>query len=498
MLYLKNDFVNQLEDFFSDRVGKLQDSEHEFDIENLCFRQQIDFIKSAARYKIARCSRRAGKTSALAYYLIYECLRHRRVNCLYISKTRQSAKDIIWKMLKEIINDNQIKVKTNETYLQIDFFKTESTIKIFGADSLREVEKRRGQRIRLAIIDECQLFPNYVQTLCDDILSLSLSDEQGTLCLTGTPEPSCSSYFHKRDHSDGFEKHHWTWRDNKYYIDSALLNNPSLKTPDDIMLQDIFHKGQQVTDPAVRREWFGEWVRSEDLLIYNYDKDKCDYDTAPYLPHYVIGIDLGFNDADAIVAVGFSPEHRECYVVEEFKQAKQTITELAAHINYFKDKYKPLAIVIDGGALGKKIYEELNQRYAFGIIPAEKDRKFEAIAFINAEIRNGFIKIRDSSQLAGEMKLLTKDEEKFAQGILKEDDRYENHLSDCFAYSFRYIQNYRHKEPPPKKSYEELVSDKIRAERESAIEGRNRKHNDLFSEPGDSRLGYDFFRDWKN
>jgi hypothetical protein len=140
-----------------------------------------------------------------------------------------------------------------------------------------------------------------------------------------------------------------------------------------------------------------------------------------------------------------------------------------------RDKYRPYKIIIDAGGLGKKIQEELNQRYSLTIEAAEKERKFEFISFMNSDLEQGYIKIPDNSPLAAEMRLLTKDEEKFKDGVLKEDERFDNHLCDAALYAWRFIYNYRFKEPPPKKTAEQELADKIHKERESAINRKPRR-----------------------
>lgn len=465
------DFATELTQFYTLRkASMLKDSKQVFDIDKLCFPEQVAFIRSTARYKLARCTRRSGKTTALAHYLVDECLKHRRIKCVYISKTRDSAKDIVWQILKDIVEDNDIKVKTNETDLTMKFHKTESSLKIFGADKIKDMEKRRGLKLRLAIIDECQLFDSSVKILIDDILSIALTDQQGTLCISGTPSPACGGVFYDKDHSEGYEKHFWSWRNNKFYIDSAMEFNPNLSCPDDIMLQDLKQKGQLVTDPSVRREWFGEWVRSENLLVYKYKISKQDYDVVPQFPFYVLGIDIGSNDADAITCWGWSYDIEEAYVVEQFKKSKQNITDLGVMIQYFIDKYNPQKMVMDAGALGLKIQEELNFRNpGWRLEAADKKRKWEYITLFNNALEQGLIKIKKGSELAAEMRILTKNEEKFNQGILEEDGRYANDLCDSALYGWKEMFNFRFKAKVPTKTPQEILDEKIRAEKERAL-----------------------------
>src|SRR5271165_7071974 len=73
-----------------------------FELEDVCFGKQIDFILDKNKLKTAVCGRRAGKTHACAVYLLYTALSRAGSTSVYITLTRANAKRIIWPTLIEL------------------------------------------------------------------------------------------------------------------------------------------------------------------------------------------------------------------------------------------------------------------------------------------------------------------------------------------------------------------------------------------------------------
>ena len=428
---------------------RMQNQRPVYNLTDRLISEQYNFITSKSRYKVARCSRRAGKSTGLAYYMREVAKSGKQWNCAYVGKTIAVAKRTIWDALKSLVKEANDNVKINESEHWVYFYDTQSYIWLFGANDSKQIEKMRGLFFKLALVDEAQMFPSYLKTLIDEVIDPALGDLQGTLCLTGTPNASCSGVFYEADKSAGWESHYWTWRENTYFVNKAMENNPAITDPMDIMRSSLARRGVAEEDPVAQREWFGRWVKSDDLQVYKYDDAKQHYESMPTGKwKYVLGVDLGFDDSDAIVVVGFNDAHRETYLVEEFKESKMDITALAEKIKFFKAKYSPYYMVIDGGALGKKINEELNQRHQLFLEPADKVNKFGFIELLNSDLRLGHIKIRSDSALAGEMKQLTYDEKEFTENKKFVEDSYlDNHLCDAYLYAWRYIYSYVWKAP---------------------------------------------------
>ena len=76
-----------------------------FEIDKVLFKEQLDFVQDPARYALACCSVRSGKTTAAAVDLISTALTMPGTTGLYITLARSSGKRIIWPELLRINRD---------------------------------------------------------------------------------------------------------------------------------------------------------------------------------------------------------------------------------------------------------------------------------------------------------------------------------------------------------------------------------------------------------
>lgn len=414
-----------------------------FKVEDLCFDKQLEFIQDKSPFKTACCSRRAGKTVADAAYLIASALGRPRVVCPYITLTRGMAKSLIWPELKEINRVYKLGGIFNEAELT-GTFPNGSVVRLHGANNEREIEKLRGHAIYLCVIDECQSFRSYFQKLIDEIISKALFDYGGTLALTGTPGPVPSGYFYDVCHSREYAHFAWTFFDNPH------IERKSGQTPQALLERELKRKGVTIDDPTIQRECFGQWSIDLNALVFKYDPSKNHYDLSTLnhrLSEYVIGVDIGYDDADAIAVIGWSSETPGAYLVEERIERKQGITELAGAIGRLVDKYKPIRVVLDTGGLGKKIAEEITKRYQLPITAAEKSRKFEFIEILNDAMRIGQFSASKHSRFAEECKYVEWDKD---APNLKIKDTYHGDQVDAVLYAYREALHWMF-EPPQEK-----------------------------------------------
>src|ERR1700722_9015397 len=152
-----------------------------FNITSFLFDQQLKFVEDASPFKVAVCSRRAGKTTACAAHLVHSAINNKESNNIYITLSGVSGKRIIWKEFKKIVKKFNLPAKFNESELSI-IFPNDSTIYVIGASDSVEIEKVRGMAMKLVYIDECQSFREYIKDLIDDIIGPALIDYAGSLC----------------------------------------------------------------------------------------------------------------------------------------------------------------------------------------------------------------------------------------------------------------------------------------------------------------------------
>lgn len=412
-----------------------------FRIEEFCFSEQIAFIRDEATYKTAVCSRRAGKTIACAADLLDTALRKPKAASLYITLSRLNAKRIIWAEVLEINRSYKLGGVPHETELSLKF-PNGHIIYFSGAKDRSEVEKYRGFPLVKVYIDEAQAFRSYIASLVDDVLSKSLFDYDGTLCLIGTPGPVPVGYFYDSSVSKQWSHHGWTMLQNPW------LEKKSGKPAMELIMRDCKRMGVLPSDPKIQRECFGRWVTDTNSLVFKYDRDVNHFES--WEPNqrasYVIGIDLGYDDADAIAVIGWNPslthpgakpEPAANYLVYETTTKKQGITELAAQISALVDKFNPISIVIDSGGLGKKIAEELRRRFGLPIKSAEKSRKFEYIELLNDAMRTKKFFARANGIFAQDCSLVEYDKNKSSGDKYVVSDSYHSDIADAVLYAFR-------------------------------------------------------------
>lgn len=452
-------FKSRLKELALKRINEINKNPIVIEEDADLFKEQIAFINDKSRFLNACCSRRAGKTSGIARKLRKVATGGWEHNALYVAKTTDQCKRIMWNVLLQVLKKyhKPKEYKTNASDLSIYFHKTNSFIWLKGAADSTQILKLLGIKIKLCVIDEAQSFPAYLEYFIDEILSPALTDLQGQLMLTGTPNPTATGFFHDVCHLNTWAHHHWTIEQNTFYLSTAMQENPSIKSHMDIIEAEAARRGVTIEDAAIQRDYFGRWVKSSELQVYKYEKAKQDFTELPDMVfEVVLGIDIGFDDSDAIVCFGFNKASRMCYFLEEYKKSKTDITTLAIEIKRFVAKWNPYVCVIDAGALGKKISVEMSTRHGLTLVAAEKERKAEYIALMNDDMHNGRIRIPYKSKLAQEMQMLCWDQDYFDEGKFIENPDFDNHCADAALYAWKWAYHYLYKDAPEQKlTYEQ-------------------------------------------
>lgn len=462
---------------------RVKQSEMKFDIRAFLFKEQLAFTEDASPFKLAVCSRRSGKTIACAADLIDTALKTPDVVCLYITLSRNNAKKIIWREIKKINKTYILGGTENLSELSLTF-PNGSIIYLSGAKDTTEIEKFRGLAIKKVYIDEAQSFREYIKDLIDDVLAPALMDYDGTLCLTGTPGAIPVGYFAKcagaikkeDEFQQEWSRHKWTFFNNPFILAK------SGKTHKEMLDRELKRRGVTSDDPSIRREWFGEWVKDSDSLLLHYDASVNDYnylpDISPMKYHYIMGIDLGFDDADAIAVLAWADNDPTTYLVEEKVVNQQGLTELVEQIQYFQKKYDISKFIIDQGGLGKKLAEEIRRRHQIPVEAAEKTRKMENLAFLNDALRTGKFKAKKDSKFAQDSFLVEIDRDKSTPDTIKISSKYHSDIIDSVLYSFKLSPAYSYQPPAIKHPYGSKAWAKAQQEDmfEKELEGLQTEH----------------------
>lgn len=412
------------------------------DLQTFCFGAQLSFVMDKARFKAACCSRRAGKTMGIAAYLLATALAFAGTASLYLTLTRLQAKRIIWEPLKEINETYGLGADPHETELTLRF-PNGSVIYLSGAKDREEVKKYLGFPLKLVAIDEAQSFRAYIKELIDDTLAPAMFDYAGTIAVIGTPGPVPTGYFYDLTKNEAWSRFAWT-----------MLDNPHLKRksgidPMALILEECKRRGISIDHPSIQRHCFGRWVNDSEARVILWS-EKNDYGALPGgLWSHVLGVDIGYDDADAIAALGWSDKASGVYLKKETIKTKQGITELAGAIREGIEEFSPIAVIMDTGGLGKKIAAELINRFHLPITAAHKADKSAGYELLNDALRTERFFAKKESQFAHDSMLLEKDRDKSNGDKLVVSDAFHSDICDAVLYPFRWALDYLKIAPGP-------------------------------------------------
>jgi hypothetical protein len=416
-----------------------------FKLEDYLFPQQLKFVQDPSLNTIAVCSRRAGKSTAVAADLVMTADRNPECTSLYVTGTRSDAKKIIWKEILKFNRTHNLGGVPNISELTLSF-DNGSIVRLNGAKDETEIDKIRGQLppLKKVYIDEAQKIRDSILVqLIDDVLEPALLDYGAAISLLGTPGSIPAGYFYRMAHNlkeDGtplptkvWSTHSWTFFDNPH------IQLKSKTSHHELLQRVLKRRGLDINHPTIQREYFGKWTLDLESLLIHYDADKNHFDELPTFKkpwNYILGIDLGYDDADAIAVLAWHEETPNTYLVHEEVTTGQGITELVNQVNALLPKYDISKMVIDQGGLGKKIAEEIRRRHSIPVQPADKARKMEHIAFMNDALRTGRLKAKRDSKFAQDSFLIEIDRDKSTPDKIKISDKFHSDAMDSTLYAF--------------------------------------------------------------
>lgn len=411
----------------------------------LSFPPQDKFVNDPSQFLAAICTRRAGKTNALARKFKNTMDKYPDSLSRYIALTRDSAKDIMWPVLNELDEKYQWGAEFAESTLTMTL-PSNARLRLFGADMKNFIRRLKGAKSPAVAIDEAQDFGEHINILVDDVLTPTIADYADSwLALTGTPGPIPRGLFYDITESGDadYSVHRW-----------SLYENPYLPNAQSFVDKLKQRKKWDENNPTYLREYKGLWVLDLESLLIHYSSDINHYDLFPSLSwHYILGVDIGHKDADALAVIAWSESTPDIYLVEEMVTSGQDITELSNQIEAMIKKYSPSKIVMDEGALGKKIAEEIRRRKGIPVQPADKSRKMENVAFLNEWLRLGKFKAKKDSRFAHDSMQVQIDHDRTTPDRLVVKKGFHSDIIDAVLYSFKESPAFAFQKPVEKPKY---------------------------------------------
>lgn len=412
------------------------------------FAHQCEFIEDPHSLKALFCTRRAAKSYTGGLGLFKAAEDFPGCNTLYIGLTRKSAKGIIWKdVFKDINRKKSLGITFNETDLTATS-KNGSITYVTGIDANEdEMEKLLGKKYKRIVIDEAASYTVDLRRLIYGVLKPTTIDEGGDVWLTGTSGDLTQGLFFDitTGIEPGWKLFTWTAHDNPYVAKQwqAELDDIALNRP--LFMQT----------PLFKQWYLNEWVIDDDKLVYKFNRDRNLYSNIPHYSRgawsYVLGVDLGYEDASAFVLCAFHEHDTTLYILETYKKSKMDITDVANRIKSYQSRFDIFRVVIDGA--NKQAVEEIQKRHGVALHAADKTGKSDFIEIMNAELVQARVKVREdqSKDLINEwMGLIWETEGDKVKFPRKEHPNCENHLCDAALYAWRYCYQFLSAAPEPK------------------------------------------------
>lgn len=277
--------------------------------------KQKALYRSKAKRKATRKTRRAGATAGGVRELLARAIEISGFRATYVTTTKGEARERAWKndthsgFLDVLIaigaelpsrgvakySIGGVVVEVREADLALEFANG-SKIDLFGIDTLRAINKKRGNSKHVFWIDEAQDF-RFLNDFYKGTILGAITDFEGECWLSGTPgrDPSGMFFEVTRDDEDalpGWEVHEIAVTDNPYFgcvvWEGGLwfvVDNLKRQTgpyANEVEAEDAAVKirwnntaGKHIRennlnelDPDVQREWFARWVKDDLAYVY--------------------------------------------------------------------------------------------------------------------------------------------------------------------------------------------------------------------------------------
>jgi hypothetical protein len=244
---------------------------------------QKQIASSVARFRVAICGRRFGKT----HLAMRELARFATVpnsEVWYVSPTFKQSKQILWKKLKKKLKSLNWILSTNETNLSITL-RNNSVITLKGVDN---PDSLRGVGLQFIVLDEFADFKD--QSAWYEVLRPTLADTGGHALFIGTPKGvgnwAHDIFYNYRTNTD-WESFQFTT------IEGGNVSRDEIEAA-----------RRDLDERTFRQEFEATFESYSGKIYYGFDRDASTFDLKDDCNDITlhIGMDFNVNPMSAVVA----------------------------------------------------------------------------------------------------------------------------------------------------------------------------------------------------
>ena len=312
---------------------------------------QLEIFNSEARFKVVAAGRRFGKSRLAAWILIIKALQSPSKDVWYIGPTFQQSKEIMWGMLKELLQGTDLIESTHENTATITLTNGRK-ISLKGSD---RPDTLRGVGLYYVVLDE---YASMKPDVWEKIIRPTLADVKGEALFIGTPEGK--NHFYKlwveagKEDNEGWEQFQYNSTDN------PILDPEEIKIARETMSTQAFRQEFEASFVSFTGGIFqNDWIQ--------YDEEEPDEG------NYVIAVDpAGFEnvekergrkgsalDETAIAVVKISGD---TWWVKDILHGRWNIKETSSKILEAAIQNEATTVGIEAGALKNAIMPYLEDK----------------------------------------------------------------------------------------------------------------------------------------
>lgn len=401
---------------------------------------QYEFLLDESSRICALCSRRAAKSVSVCAKLATTATKYPDSTLIYFGATSKAVRAFIWGPVWQTFRRKWgVAGEDNET-LMWTRFGNNSLVMFVGTDDFRHVETFLGGKLRGVVIDEAQSQPDSVLCpLIDRILPPALSDLGGWLVLSGTiPDVEAGKFYETWRGNNGWSKRNWN-----------RFANPHIES-EKALMNELVNSGRSIDDPIIRRDWFGEFVFSNELTAFGYDRNKAGYDGnyPADLELFSVGVDPGTRDRTAIVVWGWGKNDQNVYQVYEWVTPRNSNTHLSDIARELQTIHRRFVNIpwwyMDMGGSNMAI-DTFTRDYGLPVVAAAKkvDRTAQVKRLADL-LYAGRAKIRIGSQLEQDLQKAAWDKDARAVGKYEWSSAWHPDVADAGRYGIQgYFDSYQ-------------------------------------------------------
>jgi len=263
-------------------------------------------VSDPHRFRVINAGRRFGKSTLVAWEMFAMAIANENARVPYYAPTRDDARDIMWKTLKDIC-EPLIVGDANEGRLEINVrnrFGGTSLLVLYGWEAVQERGKGVGVKNNHIYFDEVSKFKNFLYGW-EEILRPTLIDLQGGATFISTPNGF--NHFYDLSLKEGVDK---DWK----YFHFTSYDNPFLKADELQKMKDEY------PDDRFAQEVLGEFKKKEGLVYKDFDRSRHVISEMPEdleILYSYGGVDWGHNHPAAVITIK-KDYNNIYYITDEF------------------------------------------------------------------------------------------------------------------------------------------------------------------------------------